>query len=67
MNVLVVEAVARTGHTDPFGMTNKKARTDDYSYLRVATGSNRAARLAGRVPKITPTMTDVARAMTALQ
>ncbi len=38
-----------------------------YSYLRVATGSSRAARLAGRVPKMTPTMTEVLRAMTAAQ
>lgn len=36
-----------------------------YSYLRVSTGSRRAARLAGSVPKMTPTKTEVMRAMTA--
>jgi hypothetical protein len=36
-----------------------------YSYFSVSTGSRRAAPFAGTVPKITPTMTEVASAMTA--
>jgi hypothetical protein len=47
------------------GMANALSRC--YSYFRVATGSRMAARLAGRVPKITPTATEVAREMTAAQ
>src|SRR5580704_3394181 len=38
-----------------------------YSYLRVWTGSRRAARLAGSVPKSTPTRTEVESEMTADQ
>ena len=38
-----------------------------YSYFSVATGSSRAARCAGSVPKATPTSTEVASAITALQ
>jgi hypothetical protein len=36
-----------------------------YSYFSVSTGSSLAARFAGTVPKITPTMTDVPSAITA--
>src|SRR5260370_33524016 len=36
-----------------------------YSYLSVCTGSSRAARFAGIVPKSTPTNTDVVNAATA--
>ena len=36
-----------------------------YSYLRVSTGFRRAARLAGMVPKMTPTRTEESSAITA--
>ena len=36
----------------------------DYSYLRASTGSNCAARVAGTVPKTTPTMVAAASAIT---
>src|SRR5207249_10878320 len=36
-----------------------------YSYFSVSTGSSREARFAGTVPKMTPTITEVASAITA--
>ncbi len=39
--------------------------TRDYSYLRDSTGSSCAARVAGRVPKTTPTMVAAASAIIA--
>ncbi len=39
----------------------------NYSYFRVWTGSSRAARFAGSVPKSTPTSTEVASEITADQ
>src|ERR1700683_1200321 len=40
---------------------------NDYSYRRLSTGSNWAARAAGTVPKITPTSDDTKIAITADQ
>src|ERR1035441_8254571 len=45
------------------GAAEQGSGASGYSYFRVSTGSSRAARLAGTVPKITPTMTEVASAI----